>query len=96
MISQPSWQVRQKNVGAFFERWKNARGETADSERLVRDFLAVLGKDIADVSHDMVERLLELLKAHQTLDRAVMKLYGFRKDVTEVDIVAALMERYRQ
>jgi len=37
----------------------------------------------------------ELLKAHQTLDRAVMKLYGFKKDVPEAEIVARLMERYR-
>ena len=36
----------------------------------------------------------ELLKAHQNLDRAVMKLYGFPKDTTEPTIVATLMERY--
>ena len=37
----------------------------------------------------------ELLKAHKELDRAVMKLYGFNKDTTEAEIVAALMERYQ-
>jgi len=38
-----------------------------------------------------------LLTAHQTLDRAVMKLYGFPvKNFTEADCVAALMERYRK
>jgi len=37
----------------------------------------------------------ELLKTHQNLDRAVMKLYGFTKDATEPAIVAALMERYQ-
>jgi len=37
-----------------------------------------------------------LLNAHRELDRAVMKLYGFPvKDFTEVDCVAALMERYQ-
>ncbi|MCL2609250.1 MAG: methylase, partial [Treponema sp.] len=36
----------------------------------------------------------ELLKAHKELDRAVMKLYNFSKDMTEAEIVAALMERY--
>ena len=37
-----------------------------------------------------------LLKAHQNLDRAVMKLYGFSvKDTTEAECVAALMERYQ-
>ncbi|MDR3240153.1 MAG: class I SAM-dependent DNA methyltransferase, partial [Clostridiales bacterium] len=40
----------------------------------------------------------ELLKAHKALDRAVMKLYGFpvKKDFTEADCVAALMERYKE
>ena len=38
----------------------------------------------------------ELLKAHQNLDRAVMKLYGFSvKDMDEAACVAALMERYQ-
>ena len=38
----------------------------------------------------------ELLKTHQALDRAVMKLYGFSaKDTTEATCVAALMERYQ-
>jgi hypothetical protein len=36
------------------------------------------------------------LKAHQNLDRAVMKLYGFSKDTTEAEIVAVLMERYQE
>jgi len=39
----------------------------------------------------------ELLKAHQNLDRAVMKLYGFSvKGFSEADCVAALMERYQK
>jgi hypothetical protein len=38
----------------------------------------------------------ELLKAHQTLDRAGMKLYGFKKDMSESAIVAALMEMYQK
>jgi hypothetical protein len=38
----------------------------------------------------------ELLKAHQTLDRNVMKLYKFpTKDTSESGIVAKLMERYQ-
>ena len=37
-----------------------------------------------------------LLKAHQTLDRAVMKLYKFKQDMSESAIVAALMERYQK
>ena len=38
----------------------------------------------------------ELLRAHQNLDRAVMKLYDFSKDSTEPDIVADLMKRYQE
>ena len=38
----------------------------------------------------------ELLKAHQNLDRAVLKLYGFNKDVSESVIVAALMKMYQK
>jgi len=37
----------------------------------------------------------ELVKAHKELDRAVMRLYGFTKDMAESAIVAALMERYQ-
>jgi hypothetical protein len=40
-----------------------------------------------------------LLKAHQALNRAVMKLYGFpikEEDFPETACVAALMERYQQ
>ena len=38
----------------------------------------------------------ELLKAHQNLDRAVMKLYGFSvKETTEAGCVKGLMERYQ-
>jgi hypothetical protein len=39
----------------------------------------------------------ELLKAHRALDRAVMKLYGFKPGATsEAECVAGLMERYRE
>jgi hypothetical protein len=38
----------------------------------------------------------ELLKAHQTLDRAVMKLYKFKQDMMESEIVAKLMEMHQK
>jgi hypothetical protein len=38
----------------------------------------------------------ELLKAHHALDKAVMKLYGFNKDLTEAEIVGELMEMYQK
>ena len=38
-----------------------------------------------------------LLTAHQKLDKAVMKLYGFSvKDTDEAACVAALMEMYQK
>ncbi len=54
------------------------------------------GSSLADL-YDPLTMPPELLKAHRTLDAAVMKLYGFSiKDTTEAGCVAALMERYRQ
>jgi len=50
---------------------------------------------LADL-YDSLTMPPKLLKAHQALDRAVMKLYGFGKDTAEADIVAALMERYQK
>lgn len=50
---------------------------------------------LADL-YDPVSMPRELLKAHQNLDRATMKLYGFSvKETTEASCVAALLERYR-
>jgi hypothetical protein len=37
-----------------------------------------------------------LLKAHQALDRAVMKLYKFKSDMSESAIIAALMEMHQK
>jgi hypothetical protein len=37
----------------------------------------------------------DLSKAHNALDRAVMKVYGFGKELPESAIVAELMERYK-
>ncbi|MBO5950651.1 MAG: N-6 DNA methylase [Fibrobacteraceae bacterium] len=37
---------------------------------------------------------IELRKAHQENDRAVMETYGFSKDITESEIVAALFKMY--
>ncbi len=38
----------------------------------------------------------ELRKAHQANDAAVMKAYGFDKDMEESAIVAALMDMYQK
>ena len=38
----------------------------------------------------------ELRNAHQENDKAVMKAYGFKPDMSESEIVARLMELYQQ
>ncbi len=38
----------------------------------------------------------DLLKAHQENDKAVMEAYGFKKNMTESDIVAELMKIYQE
>ena len=52
---------------------------------------------LADLYDPILMKTTGLLKAHQNLDRAVMKLYGFPVGkTTEADCVAALMERYQK
>jgi len=53
------------------------------------------GSSLADL-YDPRTMPPELLKAHQVLDRAVLKLYGFPGNIAEADIVARLMARYQQ
>ena len=55
------------------------------------------GASLADLYDPILMTTTGLLKAHQNLDRAVMKLYGFSvKDTTEAQCVATLMERYQE
>jgi len=79
--------------------WPDANNEQkADVEKLAQAVLDARAlfpdSSLADL-YDPLTMPQELLKAHQNLDRAVMKLYGFTKDVSEAFIVAELMERYR-
>ena len=47
--------------------------------------------------YDELTMPVELRKAHQANDRAVMKAYGFPiKDFTEEDCVAELMKMYQK
>ena len=50
---------------------------------------------LADL-YDEVTMPPELREAHQANDRAVMKAYGFKPSLTEPEIVAELMSRYRK
>ena len=49
---------------------------------------------LADL-YDELTMPIELRKAHQANDKAVMKLYGYKSDMTESAIVADLMKRYQ-
>jgi len=60
----------------------------------VLDARAKFSSSLADL-YDPLAMPPDLLKAHRELDKAVMKLYGFGKNITESDIVAKLMEMYR-
>ena len=50
---------------------------------------------LADL-YDVRSRKPELVKAHQNNDRAVMKAYGFPPSLSEMDVVARLMEMYQK
>jgi hypothetical protein len=51
------------------------------------------GSSLADL-YDPLAMPPALRKAHQTLDRAVMKLYKFADNMSEAEIAAELMGRY--
>ena len=50
---------------------------------------------LADL-YDELTMPIELRKAHQANDRAVMEAYGFEKDITESEIVAELFKMYEK
>jgi hypothetical protein len=80
--------------------WPDATDEQkASIENLAQaalDARAVFPDSSLAALYDPLTMPPQLLKAHQNLDRAVMKLYGFSvKETTEAGCVAALMERYQ-
>ena len=81
--------------------WADAtNGQKAKIEKLAQAVLDVRA-NYPDSSlsglYDPLTMPPDLLKAHEALDKAVMKLYGFPlKDFTEADIVARLMELYQK
>ncbi|MCL1893856.1 MAG: hypothetical protein FWG02_06455, partial [Holophagaceae bacterium] len=73
--------------------------QKTEIERLAQSVLDARAKFPDSSLADLYDPLImpkELLKAHRALDRAVMKLYGFAKDMSEPDIVAELMEMYKK
>ncbi len=89
-----------RDIGYNTFPWPDATDEQkASIEKLAQAVLDARAlfpdSSLADL-YDPLTMPPELLKAHQQLDRAVMKLYGFSvKDTTEASCVAALMERYQ-
>ena len=80
--------------------WADATDvQKAAIEKLAQTVLDARAKfpdsSLADL-YDPLTMPPELLKAHQALDRAVMKLYKFKQDMSEPAIVAALMEMYQK
>jgi hypothetical protein len=80
--------------------WPNAKDEQKTViEKLaqaVLDARALFPESSLAALYDPLTMPPELLKAHQNLDRDVIKLYSFPKDISEADIVAKLMEKYQQ
>jgi len=68
-----------------------------DSRKHIEDITREKGYScsLSDM-YDPLAMPSELLKAHRTLDTAVMKLYGVGKDVGEAEIVAVLMDMYKK
>ncbi|MDR1842123.1 MAG: hypothetical protein LBQ86_09430, partial [Holophagales bacterium] len=79
--------------------WPDATDkQKAEIEKLAQGVLEARelfpNSSLADL-YDPLTMPPELLKAHRELDKAVMKLYGFSKDMAEADVVTGLMEMYQ-
>jgi hypothetical protein len=79
--------------------WPDATDEQKTAiEKLAQGILDARAQfpesSLADL-YDPLAMPPDLLKAHKTLDNAVIKLYGFAANMTEAEIVARLMERYQ-
>ena len=80
--------------------WCNSTDEQkAKIEKTAQAILDARGKypesSLADL-YDETFMPIELRKAHQANDRAVMEAYGFAKDMTESEIVAELFKMYEK
>lgn len=64
--------------------------------RAALDARALFPNDSLAALYDPLTMPPELLKAHQALDREVMKLYGFSRDMPEAEMVAKLFDRYKE
>ena len=73
--------------------------QQAEIEKTAQNILDVrakfVGKSLATL-YDRVGMPPELRKAHQANDLAVMKAYGFKRDLSESAIVAELMKMYQE
>jgi hypothetical protein len=71
--------------------------QIADIEKLTQGVLDARAKYPESSLADLYALTMppDLTKAHKALDKAVMKLYGFGKEMSEPEIVGELMERYK-
>ena len=76
-----------------FERKKRRVEETAQG---ILDARALYPDKSLAWLYDEVTMPPELINAHLANDLAVMDLYGFSPDMTEAEIVAALMQMYAE
>ena len=72
----------------FAEKWDGSGYEKGQSQTFWLELLqSVYGNLIL---------FPDLMKAHRANDAAVMETYGFRKDMTEPEIVAELFKMYQK
>ena len=78
------------------EASEDAQEEIAATARGILDARKLYpDSSFADL-YDETTMPIELRKAHQANDKAVMKAYGFKPEMSESEIVAKLMERYEE
>ena len=75
-------------------RMSNVAAITATAQMILDARARYPGASLADL-YDELTMPPDLRRAHQENDRAVMAAYGFPKNMTESECVAALFERYQ-
>lgn len=74
--------------------------QKAEIEKRAQDIINAraiyMDSSLADMYGEKMYMFPELLKAHQANDQAVMRAYGFKKDLSESAIVAELMKMYQK
>ena len=98
------------NVAGNRQNAKCTHEKTSSGKKLTTDYYSLITKtaqaildarakypdsSLADL-YDELTMPVELRRAHQENDRAVIAAYGFKKTITESEIVAELMNKIKQ